>query len=170
MIHVYYGDGKGKTTAALGLLIRACGCGHKCVMVQFLKDWKSGELTTLCGLENVTVLRGKADGPSFSIDMTEEQRDATRTIHNENLREAIALAAGGGLLVLDELMDAVQLDLVDAQLVRELLNAPPDGLEIAITGHGAVEWILDAADYVTEMVKRRHPYDKGIAARRGVEF
>jgi len=170
MIHVYFGDGKGKTTAALGLLVRACGCGMECVMVQFLKDWKCGELETLCGMQNVTVLRGKADGASFSINMTEEELAKTRAIHNENLKKAIELCAKGGLLVLDELLDAVSLGLIDDSLVRGLLDAPPAGLEIAITGHGAVDWIMERADYITEMVKRRHPYDTGVQARRGIEF
>ena len=168
MIHVYYGNGKGKTTAALGLLLRAAGCGVKCVLVQFLKDWRCGELVSLAGLENVTVLRGKAGTASFSNKMTDEELAATRELHNENLRAA--LAQDCGLLVLDELIDAVQLGLIDEDLVRGLLAAPPEGLEIVITGHGEVDWILERADYITEMVKRRHPYDKGVAARRGVEF
>jgi len=176
MIHVYYGDGKGKTTAALGLTLRAAGCGNRCVVVQFLKDWNCGEITALCEMETVTVLRGKSAGASFSNKMTPEQLAATREIHNANFAEAVALASDAAsaetcaLLVLDELLDAVQLELIDNDAIRALLDAPPTGLEIAITGHGAVDWIIDRADYVTEMVKRRHPFDKGITARRGVEF
>ena len=168
MIHVYYGDGKGKTTAALGLLLRASGCGIGCVLVQFLKDWRCGEITALAQLENVTVLRGKAGSASFSNNMSPEELAATREIHNENLRAAMATDCG--LLVLDELLDAVSLGLLDEELLRDLLDSPSEGPELVITGHGAVDWILDRADYVTEMVKRRHPYDKGITARRGVEF
>ncbi|MDR0905568.1 MAG: cob(I)yrinic acid a,c-diamide adenosyltransferase [Oscillospiraceae bacterium] len=170
MIHVYFGNGKGKTTAALGLLLRASGCGLKCVLVQFLKDWNSGELVALAELPNVTVLRGKASGHSFTKDMTEEQLAATRDIHNENLKSAIEAVSGGGLLVLDELLDAVRLNLLNEQTLRALLDAVPENLEVVITGHGEVDWITDRADYVTEMVKRRHPYDKGVTARRGVEF
>jgi cob(I)alamin adenosyltransferase len=170
MVHIYFGNGKGKTTAALGLLLRASGCGRKCVLVQFLKDWNSGELAALAELPNVTVLRGKAAGQTFTKDMTEEQLAATRDIHNENLKNAIDAVKDGGLLVLDELLDAIRLKLVEESVLRDLLDAAPEGLEIVITGHGEVDWLTERADYVTEMVKRRHPYDRGVTARKGIEF
>ena len=77
LVHVYYGYGKGKTTAALGLCLRACGSGKKAVIVQFLKDTPSGEIKSLGCLDNVTLLRGKA-GAMFVTDMTEEQKEETR--------------------------------------------------------------------------------------------
>jgi cob(I)alamin adenosyltransferase len=170
LTHVYYGDGKGKTTAALGLLLRAAGYGTPCVLVQFLKDWDSGELRSLELLPGVTVLRGKAPGHSFTPDMTAEELTATRDIHDANLARALELCRDGGLLVLDEALDAVALGLVDEAPLRALLADKPDGLELVLTGHGAVDWIIERADYVTEMVKRRHPYDSGIIARKGIEF
>ncbi|NLB29600.1 MAG: cob(I)yrinic acid a,c-diamide adenosyltransferase [Clostridiales bacterium] len=167
--HVYYGAGKGKTTAALGLILRAAGCGIPCVLVQFLKDAKCGELESLEKL-GVTVLRGKAPQAAFARDMTPGQLEETRRIHNDNLAKAAELSAGGGLLVLDELLDAVELSLVDENAVRELLENKPDDLELVLTGHSEVPWIFKKADYITEMVKRAHPFDRGIKGRRGVEF
>ncbi|HHT16741.1 MAG TPA: cob(I)yrinic acid a,c-diamide adenosyltransferase [Papillibacter sp.] len=171
LVHVYYGYGKGKTTAALGLCLRACGSGKKAVIVQFLKDTPSGEIKSLSCLENVTLLRGKAGG-MFVSDMTEEQKEETRRIHNENLQKALDLVTQGEccLLVLDEAMDALQLDVLDAALVRNLLENKPPELEVVITGHKPIHWVMDKADYITEMVKVRHPFDKGIPARKGIEF
>ena len=167
--HIYYGLGKGKTTAALGLILRATGCGMPCVLVQFLKDTKCGELETLTRL-GVTVFRGKAPQALFAKDMTPEQLEETLGIHNSNLADAIALSAGGGLLVLDELLDAVALELVDEDAVRSLLETKPENLELVITGHSEIPWIFEKADYITEMKKLRHPYDSGISGRRGIEF
>lgn len=171
LIHVYYGNGKGKTTAALGLALRASGCGKKVVVLQFLKDMKCGELSQLALLPNTVVLRGKAGAP-FTFSMTQEEKDATKVIHDDNLRQALALVGSGecDMLVLDEALDAYQLGLLDEVLLTELIRSKPPALELVITGHSPTDWIVDAADYVTEMVKVKHPYDRGIMARRGVEF
>ena len=167
--HIYYGLGKGKTTAALGLILRAAGCGVPCILVQFLKDSKCGELESLEKL-GVTVFRGKAPHTMFARDMTSEQLEETRGIHNRNLTEAIEMSKNGGLLVLDELLDAVALGLVDEGTVRALIENKPESLEIVITGHSEIPWIFEKADYITEMKKHRHPYDSGIMGRRGIEF
>lgn len=172
MTHLYFGDGKGKTTAALGLLLRAAGHGWKCVLVQFLKDWDCGELRSLARLPGIEVLRGKAAGAVFAKDMSEEQLRLTRETHEENLRRASGLCGDGGLLVLDEAADAVALGLLGEEPVRALLDRRRGaaGAELAVTGHSAPGWIAERADYITEFVKRRHPYDGGAAARRGIEW
>ena len=169
LTHIYFGSGKGKTTAALGLILRAVGCETPCVLVQFLKDTKCGELETLSRL-GVTVFRGKAPQVMFTKDMTPGQLAETREIHNKNLTNAIELAKNGGMLVLDELLDAVSLELVDEALVRYLLENKPENLELVITGHTEIPWLFEKADYITEMKKLRHPYDSGIMGRRGVEY
>lgn len=172
LIHLYYGNGKGKTTAALGLALRASGCGKKVVILQFLKDMKSGELCQLALLPNTTVLRGKAPGHAFSFNMTDAEKAETRAIHDENLQKAITLVQAGecDLLVLDEVLDAYQLALLDEGLLRSLICDKPPALELVLTGHRPTDWVVTEADYVTEMVKIKHPYDRGIRARRGVEF
>ena len=172
LTHIYYGDGKGKTTAALGLALRATGCGKAVVVVQFLKDWNCGELSPLALLPNVTVFRGKASGGIFVRDMSEEQKAETKEIHDDNLRKALELQKNGlcDLLILDEAVDAYNLGLLDSGLFEGLLEHKPDKLELVVTGHEPDARLLERADYVTEMVKRKHPYDLGVAARRGIEF
>jgi len=172
LIHIYYGNGKGKTTAALGLALRASGSGKSVVIVQFLKDWKSSELSSLEALPNVTVFRGKASGGVFVRDMSDAEKAETKTIHDENLKKALELQRNGkcDLLILDEAIDAYGLGVLNATAFEELLSNKPEPLELVITGHKADEQLLAKADYVTEMVKRKHPYDRGVAARRGIEF
>jgi len=170
--HIYYGNGKGKTTAALGLAIRASGCGKKVVVILFLKDWKCGELASLALLPNVTVFYGKSAGSVFVRDMSDEQKAETKAIHDKNLADALDLQRNGkcDLLVLDEATDAYQLGVLAPELFAPLLDDKPAPLELVITGHSPDGWMLDKADYVTEMVKHKHPYDKGVTARIGVEY
>jgi cob(I)alamin adenosyltransferase len=172
LTHIYIGDGKGKTTAALGLAVRAAGCGQSVVIVQFLKDWKSGELNSLALLPKMTILRGKASGGTFVFEMTDEQKAETKTIHDNNLKIALDMQKNGqcDLLVLDEALDAYMLGVLDAVLLEGLLDNKPAKLELVLTGHSADAHMIERADYVTEMVKRKHPYDLGVSARRGVEF
>lgn len=170
-LHVYYGNGKGKTTAALGLLLRALGHGKKAVLVQFLKGAFSGEIEALKHLSGITVLRGQC-GEKFFFQMTEEEQRETRRIHDEHLAFALRLIESGAcdVLVLDEALDACALSALDTGLLKGILALGDNRPEIVITGHQSVNWIMDKADYVTEMVSKRHPYDKGIKARKGIEF
>ena len=170
--HIYYGSGKGKTTAALGLALRAAGCGKNVVVVQFLKDWNCGEHNSLALLANVTVIRGKPTGGLFVRDMNDGEKAMAKAIHDENLANAIELAENGkcDMLVLDEAIDAYQLGALDAEMFENLLCNKPKPLELVITGHNPNDRLLENADYVTEMVKHKHPYDRGTPARRGVEF
>ena len=172
LTHIYYGNGKGKTTAALGLALRASGCGKKVVIVQFLKDWKCGELGPLMNMQGLTILRGKAPGVVFVHDMSDAEKLETKNIHDENLKKAIDMQKKGycDLLILDEVIDAYNLGVLDTELFESLLYRKPELLELVLTGHDPDARLLDRADYVTEMVKRKHPYDFGIAARQGIEF
>jgi cob(I)alamin adenosyltransferase len=171
MTHLYYGYGKGKTTAALGLALRAGGCGKQVVIIQFLKSSDTGELKQLALLPNTTVLRGTA-AKGFIRNMDEEQVQRTKAIHDEHLSKALELTASGqcDLLILDEALDAYQLGVLDEALFFDLIKNKPAPLELVITGHKPDERIIAAADYVTEMKKIKHPYDLGVKARKGVEF
>jgi cob(I)alamin adenosyltransferase len=142
------------------------------VAVQFLKDLPSGELSQLALLPNVAVLRGKAPGHAFSFGMTESEREITKRIHNENLQSALRLCENGAcdMLILDEAIDAYQLDMLDRALFESIVNDKPEPLELVITGHKPEAWLTERADYVTEMVKIKHPYDAGLAGRPGIEF
>ena len=166
LLHLYYGDGKGKTTAAMGLALRALGSGKKVVVLQFLKGSKSGEVPLLEQL-GAKIYRGKA-GQKFVFQMNEEEKAATRQLQNANL--AAAAADEADLLILDEAGSAWEMDMVDKALLQKAVLARPAGQECVLTAHAAPQWMLDAADYVTEMKCRRHPYQKGIAARQGIEY
>ena len=169
LIHYYYGDGKGKTTAALGLALRFSGHGEKTVIVQFLKSSPCGELEAVKKLDNVIILRGKS-GEGFTFSMTEQQLQETKQIHENNLKAAVEFIKEGGLLILDEATDAVETDTLDEKLLKDVILKKNDKVEIVVTGHAPLEWLVDAADYATEMKKHKHPYDSGVAARKGIEF
>ena len=166
LLHLYWGDGKGKTTAALGLALRALGAGQRVVIVQFLKGGASGEIPLLERL-GAKVYRGKA-GQKFVFQMDEAERAATRALQNENL--AAALRAQADLLVLDEAGSAWELDMVDRALLQSAVLGRPAGQECVLTAHAAPAWMREAADYSTEMKCRRHPYQRGIRARKGIEY
>ena len=170
LIHLYYGDGKGKTTAALGLTIRAAGSGLRIIFVQFLKSHGTGELSIIENIPNITVLRGK-EGTQFSFSMSEEQKEKTKLVHNENLKKAMELAALGNcdMIVLDEAIGAYGRDLIDKQLLETFVQNKPDQLELVLTGRNPASWMINCADYASEIKKIKHPYDNGIPARNGIE-
>ena len=172
LIHIYYGDGKGKTTAALGLALRAAGCGKNVVIVEFIKNWSSGEHSSLSQLSNIQVFRGKAAGSKFIHEMTTEEKQETKASQDESLKNAIELVEAGqcDLLILDEAIDARKLGVLDAVILEDLIYDKPVFLELVITGHDPDERLLNHADYVTEMKKHKHPYDEGVSARKGIEF
>ena len=166
LVHLYWGEGKGKTTAAMGLALRALGGGYRVVIVQFLKGADSGEVGLLRRL-GAEIYRGKA-GQKFVFQMDEAERAAARAKQNENLTAALARPAD--LLVLDEACAAWQLDMVDHALLERAVRGRPAGVEVVLTGRNPAPWMLEAADYSTELRCCRHPYEKGVKARRGVEF
>ena len=166
LVHLYYGDGKGKTTAAMGLALRALGSGKRVVVLQFLKGGQSGEIPLLEQL-GVKIYRGKA-GQKFVFQMNDAEKAETRALQNANL--AAAMAEPADLLVLDEAGSAWELDMVDKALLQQAVLQRPAGQECVLTAHAAPQWMLDAADYVTEMKCLRHPYQKGIVARKGIEY
>ncbi|MGN0661797.1 MAG: cob(I)yrinic acid a,c-diamide adenosyltransferase [Faecalibacterium sp.] len=165
-LHLYWGDGKGKTTAAMGLALRALGQGKRVVIVQFLKGGPSGEIPLLERL-GATVYRGKA-GQKFVFQMNEAEKDAARAVQNANL--AAAMAEEADLLILDEAGSAWELDMIDKERLRDAVLQRPEAQECVLTAHAAPQWMLDAADYSTEMKCLRHPFQRGVAARKGIEY
>ena len=166
LVHLYCGDGKGKTTAAMGLALRACGHGLRVVVLQFCKDGTSGEVGPLRELGAV-VLAGSLDG-RFLRELSAGERAALRERHDALLREAHSSDAD--VLVLDEACFAARHDLVDAGLLQSAVLNRPVGREVVLTGRDPLPWMLDAADYITKMRCERHPYERGIVARRGIEL
>ncbi|MGN0686343.1 cob(I)yrinic acid a,c-diamide adenosyltransferase [Subdoligranulum variabile] len=165
MVHLYWGDGKGKTTAAMGLALRALGHGRKVVIVQFLKDGSSGEIAPLRRL-------GAAVYACPNAKFTWLMNDAERAQARENATAALrtALTQPWDLLVLDEACAAWQNDLVDRELLRETVARAQTQSEVVLTGRKPAGWMQDAADYSTEMRACKHPYTKGVSAREGIEY
>ena len=171
LVHLYCGEGKGKTTAAVGLAVRCAGHGGKVVFAQFLKDGTSGECRVLAKLPAVTLLAANPVG-KFSFRMTDEEKQETAQALTRTFRAAtdFAVREQAQLLVLDEVCAAVSCGFLDEREVLDWLEHRPDTLEVVLTGRGPSEALQAHADYITEMTKRRHPYEKGIAAREGIEF
>lgn len=171
MVHIYYGDGKGKTTAAMGLALRMLGTGRKVFIVQYLKGSASGEIRALLRLEGATVLRGRA-GTKFIWQMTEEEKQETRDLQMRQLGLAFTAAHEdrAQMLVLDEALDAVSTGTLDEGALIDVIKGCPPEVEIVITGRQPSARLLELADYVTHMQKEKHPFDQGIQARSGIEY
>ena len=178
LIHLYLGDGKGKTTAAIGLAIRAAGRKRKVVFAQFLKGRKTGEIAPLKGL-GVHVIRSEKN-KGFFCNMNEDEKAAFRgeqTRILDEVKEAVfgvrKTADGANqvdLVVLDEAVDTLALKVVDDEALRDFVMQKPEGMELVITGRSAPDWLMEKADYITEMKKVKHPYDRGIVGREGIEY
>lgn len=170
LTHIYCGDGKGKTTASLGIVLRAIGCKFNVVFVQFLKDNDSSELDVLKEYDNVTIMSGKGV-KGFTKFMKEDDLDKVREIQNSHLKKAIDLCNEGkcDLLVLDEAVGAVNNHTIDERLLIDFLKNRPANIEVVMTGRNPNEELVEIADYVSEVKKIKHPFDKGIVARYGVE-
>lgn len=170
MIHIYCGDGKGKTTASLGLAVRCCGHGNKVLFVQFLKAWRTGELNSLALLPNIEVMRAK-ETPKFTFQMNaEEKAQVTKehlalfeTVKKKCVDEKI------DLLILDEVVGACDRGVFDKEALLGFLRNKPQELEVVMTGRNPFPELVELADYVSEICKRKHPKDKGIMARTGIE-
>ena len=171
MLHIYYGDGKGKTTAAMGLVLRMLGAGKKVFIVQYLKGHSSGEIKALLAQPAVTVLRGKP-GMKFTFQMTQDELAQVRQMQMRQLFLAFSALREGRaqLLVLDEALDAIYTNTLDEQTLIDLLKDCPADAEVVLTGRNPSKRLLEAADYVTWMQKEKHPYDRNVPAREGIEY
>ncbi len=170
MIHLYFGDGKGKTTAAVGLATRALGSGFPVIFVQFLKGRLSGEIESLSKLGAV-IFRGKS-GEKFFSKMNDDEKSQTKKISVQNFEDAISLVQKNqrALLVLDEVCAAVNYGVLPQSLVESFLQNLPKELEVVLTGRNPPASFVELSDYVSEMKKIKHPFDLKIPARRGVEY
>lgn len=171
LLHIYCGDGKGKTTAAIGLAVRAAGAGMKVHFAQFLKGSDTSELESLKRLPGLSIDRCGRDY-GFTFTMSEEEKKRLTKCHNRILTEAFRRAERGGaeLLILDEFNAAYAERLLDRTLAERLVLHKPAGVELVLTGRDPDPRFVEAADYVSEIRAVRHPFERGIPARKGIEF
>jgi cob(I)alamin adenosyltransferase len=168
---IYIGDGKGKTSAAAGLAVRAAGTGFKVLYLQFIKgDWPSGERDILEKLDNVDV---KLMGLGF-VGILGDRKP--RQDHINAAKRAMAESIKAlkskkyNLVVLDEAISAIESDLLTVDDVYQIMKSKPKSVHLCLTGHKRIKKLIDAADLVTEMKMIKHPYYKGILAQRGIDF
>ncbi len=169
LVQVYTGDGKGKTTAALGLILRATGWGLHSFLAQFMKQQPSGERESLkllapyvtCERFGRAVFLRKGEVSAEDIALAQA-----------GLERARAALLGGeyDLIVLDEANTAISFGLLGEQQVLDLIGAKPANVELVLTGRDATAAILARADLVTRMVEEKHPYQRGVGARRGIDY
>lgn len=172
LVIVYTGKGKGKTTAALGMALRAIGHDYKICMIQFIKgSWHYGEMSSSKRLEPEFELTAVGKGFVGILD------DKTpKEAHQKIAKEAITIAkekiSSGkyNIVILDEINYAVNLGLVDVNDVLDLIKSKPENVTLVLTGNHVKEEIIDAADLVTEMKEIKHPFQKGIRAKKGIDF
>ena len=169
MIQLYYGEGKGKTTSAFGQALRAAGRGRRVIIAQFLKSEDSGERRSMELVPHVLLLPLPEQLP-FVFQMDVIQRAEYEEFAARLLRDAVLLAEQDSVVVLDEVLGAIETDILPLQAVLDCLGELPEGCEVVITGRKAPAELLERADYITRFQAERHPYDKGIQAREGIEY
>lgn len=169
LVQVYTGDGKGKTTAAFGLALRALGRGLKVYVIQFIKGgFDYGELYVVGKLPNLTLKtfgRGK-----FVTKKPAEKEDVKLAEEALTLAEKVVKGGEYDIVVLDEINVALDLKLIKTERVVELVKSKPKHVELVLTGRYAPKEIIEIADLVTEMKEIKHPFNKGQHARKGIEY
>ena len=195
LVHVYTGTGKGKTTSSLGLALRAVGHNLKVVMIQFMKSGDTGELFAVekyvpnikiiqCGKEALDEKQMKI----FGFEKKEEERHENKLTEDEvyvflpdeeekeaarrglELAKRVILGGETDLVILDEVNCIMDKKLIDVQDMLDLIKQKPRHVELILTGRGAPQEIIEVADYVSEIKRVKHPYDRGILARKGIEY
>ena len=172
LIHIYTGDGKGKTTAAVGLGVRACGQGMRVLMVQFLKGMPTGEMYSLKKLEPGFVLHRGTETKKFTWQMTSEEKSQAKAEQRSIFEYAVNAAEKGecDMLIMDEVMGALSTGMISYEKLLHFISGKPDKLKLILTGSDAPPELTGMADYVSEIRAVKHPAKKGIDARKGIEF
>lgn len=170
-IQVYTGNGKGKTTCAVGQGIRACGCGLRVLMVQFLKSWHTGEIDIIKNINNFDLMR-IGSPRDFTWNLTEEEKNQLKADINDKFKSLLSLFSDNkyDMIILDEILGTMNEKFLKEEDVINFLSKKPDNVEIILTGRNASERLINVADLVTEMKEVKHYFAKGVEARKGIEF
>lgn len=169
MIHIYCGDGKGKTTAACGLAVRMTGSGMNVLFVHFFKSGTSSEIKALSVFDNIAVIKADKHFGRYST-LDNEKKEEAAGYCNQLLQTAITAAEGYQAVILDEVISAYNYNMINRGLLLDFLESKAGCTEIVLTGRNPADELVCIADYVTEMKKIKHPYDNGIRARKGIEY
>lgn len=167
-VQVYTGDGKGKTTASIGLGIRATGAGNKVRMIQFMKGRRYSEIDAVEGIAGFEISQHGRD--EFVSKQDPEQVDMELAREGFETARMVISSGEHDLVILDEINVAADFGLVGIDEVLELVRSRPEGMEIVMTGRYAPDGFIEIADLVTEMREIKHFYQKGVQARKGIEF
>ncbi|MGN0298325.1 MAG: cob(I)yrinic acid a,c-diamide adenosyltransferase [Lachnospiraceae bacterium] len=170
-IQVYTGQGKGKTSAAIGSAIRMAGSGAHVVMARFLKTENSSELALLYEIENITVCPITKNF-GFTFRMTSEQKAEAKQYYTQLFMQAVEVAKeqSAQMLILDEFNCVYASNLIDREKSLAVLRKHKGSMEMILTGRNAADELMELADYVTVFQKQKHPYDTGLMARKGIEY
>lgn len=170
LVHIYCGDGKGKTTTGMGLCVRAAGYGYRVLIYQFMKNNSTSERKVLEKVENITLLEG-LEQEKFSFQLTPREREERLDFYNSQLQKVTRMAVEQefDVLFLDEAVYTIRAGLLDEEPLIEFLKTKPDKLEVIMTGQCPSERLMEQADYVSEICKRKHPFDWKQPARDGIE-
>lgn len=171
LIHIYCGDGKGKTTASLGLALRASGSSMRVHFVQLLKGSDTSELNSLKLIPNITVDRCDKDY-GFTFSMNDETKKAITKHHNDILLNAERLMLSNciDMLIIDEFNATYNYNLLDHELADRIVFNKPKNIELVLTGRNPQEKFIKVADYISEIKSIKHPFNNGQGARKGIEF
>ena len=169
LLMVFTGNGKGKTTSALGLAMRSAGNGFKVCFIQFIKgNWKYGEMEAVKRFDDLIDFHVMGRGFTWKSENIEEDKAAARDAWE--FAKKVMVSERYHLVVLDEFTYLLKYEMIDRQEALETLKGKPVDLHVAITGREAAEELMDIADLVTEMREIKHPFDIGIKAQKGIEF
>ena len=172
LVIVYTGKGKGKTTSALGIVLRAVGYGKKIAMIQFIKgSWHYGEMDSSKRLEPEFEMIAVGKGFVGILD-DKSTKEEHQNVANEALKISKEKMSSGDydIIILDEVNYAVNLNLVKIEEILSLIKSKPDNIDLILTGNYAKRELIEIADLVTEMREIKHPFQKGIKAKKGIDF
>ncbi len=169
LIHIYTGSGKGKTTAALGLALRAAGAGLKTYIIQFMKEYPYSELNSLKLLSDyITIEQFCGDEFVYKKQLPDES-GIKKAIDGLNKAKTIMLSNEYDLIILDEVLVSIYFKLLTVEQIKEFLEQKPENVELILTGRYCPEILFEKADLITEMKEIKHYYSKGVTSRKGIE-